>query len=254
VNLIILDGKNLDNVKIGSTVKIKVKTKQDNYETKEGCVKEILTRSKFHPHGIKVILNDGTIGRVEEVKEGKVAADHKSQIEPTPTITQVIAGGENQTVEFKSTLSYDLKRFQKTGTKAISKEMEKSIAKTVAAFMNSNGGYLYIGIDDDGRILGLDEDYSFLDKPNFDRFKLKLKRCIESYLKKKIIFEYINIELLEVEGKEICKIGIKSSPDPVFLHDANKQECYVRVDNESAQYSTDEFFEYWKLHISKDSI
>lgn len=248
-----MDGKNLDNVKIGSTVKIKVKSKQDSYETKEGCVKEILTRSKFHPHGIKVVLNDGTIGRVEEVKEETAVAsvDDSPHIEPSPSIYQVITSGENQTVEFKSTLSYDLKRFQKTGIKAISKDMEKSIAKTVAAFMNSMGGYLYIGIDDDGRILGLDEDYSFLDKPNFDRFKLKLKHCFESYLKKKVIFEYINIELLEVEGKEICKIAIRSSPDPVFVHDANKQECYVRLDNESASYSTDEFFEYWRRRTSK---
>lgn len=43
------------------------KSDQKTGKISEGIVKEILTKSKFHPHGIKVILEDGIIGRVKEV-------------------------------------------------------------------------------------------------------------------------------------------------------------------------------------------
>lgn len=129
--------------------------------------------------------------------------------------------------------------------------MEKSIAKTVAAFLNSKGGVLYIGVDDDGNIIGLDEDYAFLEKPNSDRFRLKLKHCLEGFLRNKIIFENILIEFPNIKGREICKVSISPSSTPIFLHDGNKQECYVRVDNESIPYTTNEFFEYWQRRSYK---
>ncbi len=62
-----LSGNNRDTIKIGSTVRVIKKSDQKTGKVSEGIVKEILTKSKFHPHGIKVILEDGIIGRVKEV-------------------------------------------------------------------------------------------------------------------------------------------------------------------------------------------
>lgn len=62
-----LSGNNRDAIKIGSTVRVIKKSDQKTGKVSEGIVKEILTKSKFHPHGIKVILEDGIIGRVKEV-------------------------------------------------------------------------------------------------------------------------------------------------------------------------------------------
>jgi uncharacterized repeat protein (TIGR03833 family) len=62
-----LSGNNRETIKIGSTVKVIKKIDQKTGKTSEGIVKEILTNSKFHPHGIKVVLEDGIIGRVREV-------------------------------------------------------------------------------------------------------------------------------------------------------------------------------------------
>ena len=58
---------NRETIKIGSTVRVIKKSDQRTGKVSEGIVKEILTKSKFHPHGIKVILEDGIIGRVKEV-------------------------------------------------------------------------------------------------------------------------------------------------------------------------------------------
>ena len=145
----------------------------------EGIVKKILTKSSSHPFGIKVLLENGIVGRVKEVIETSRREEMKTQILKHD---QEIHEGEGQNIEFTSTFRFDLKRYRATGTKAINKEEEKSIAKTIAAFMNSQGGVLYISVDDDGNIIGLDEDYAFLEKPNSDRFRLKLKHCLEAIL------------------------------------------------------------------------
>jgi uncharacterized repeat protein (TIGR03833 family) len=62
-----LSGNDRETIKIGSIVRVIKKSDQKTGRISEGIVKEILTRSKFHPHGIKVILEDGIIGRVREV-------------------------------------------------------------------------------------------------------------------------------------------------------------------------------------------
>jgi uncharacterized repeat protein (TIGR03833 family) len=63
-----LDGNNSrQNIKIGSIVRVVRKNDQKTGKLTEGTVKEILTRSKTHPHGIKVALENGIVGRVKEL-------------------------------------------------------------------------------------------------------------------------------------------------------------------------------------------
>ena len=63
-----MDGKIRSNILIGSSVKIVQKHHQKSGELTEGSVKKILTNAAKHPHGIKVMLQDGTVGRVKEIK------------------------------------------------------------------------------------------------------------------------------------------------------------------------------------------
>ena len=62
-----MDGRNRSNIKIGITVLVVEKQNQRSGEQTEGEVARILTNSKNHPHGIKVMLEDGTVGRVKEI-------------------------------------------------------------------------------------------------------------------------------------------------------------------------------------------
>ena len=70
-----MSGNNRETIKIGSTVRVIKKNDQRTGKISEGIVKEILTKSKFHPHGIKVILEDGVIGRVKEVVNVSINKD-----------------------------------------------------------------------------------------------------------------------------------------------------------------------------------
>lgn len=63
-----MNGTNRVNIKKGSRVSIVLKADQQLGKLTEGIVKDILTNSPVHPHGIKVRLEDGRVGRVKEVK------------------------------------------------------------------------------------------------------------------------------------------------------------------------------------------
>lgn len=63
-----MDGTKRSEVKIGSTVMIVQKQDQQSGKLTEGVVKRLLTNSPNHPHGIKVMLGSGIVGRVKEIK------------------------------------------------------------------------------------------------------------------------------------------------------------------------------------------
>ena len=63
----LMNGQNRNNIKIGALVDIVLKQDQHTDKLTRGHVKRILTNSLFHPHGIKVRLTDGQVGRVQEI-------------------------------------------------------------------------------------------------------------------------------------------------------------------------------------------
>ena len=63
-----MDGKNRSNIKPGISVAVVLKEDQRTGKLTEGIVQNILTNSQFHPHGIKVRLTSGEVGRVQEIK------------------------------------------------------------------------------------------------------------------------------------------------------------------------------------------
>ena len=62
-----MNGQNRDNIKIGSKVLVVQKQDQRTGKLTEGVVSRILTNSKTHPHGIKIMLESGIVGRVQEI-------------------------------------------------------------------------------------------------------------------------------------------------------------------------------------------
>ncbi|WP_439183188.1 YwbE family protein [Carboxylicivirga taeanensis] len=64
-----MDNNYRDNIRQGAQVSIVLKQHQRSGQLTEGVVKDILTKSKFHPHGIKVRLEDGQVGRVKRLHQ-----------------------------------------------------------------------------------------------------------------------------------------------------------------------------------------
>jgi uncharacterized repeat protein (TIGR03833 family) len=67
----VLDGKRRDDLQPGAIVKVVEKHNQKTGQMTEGVVKQVLTSSAVHPHGIKVLLESGTVGRVKEIIKNK---------------------------------------------------------------------------------------------------------------------------------------------------------------------------------------
>ena len=64
-----MNGQNRADVRVGAQVRIVLKADQRTGRLTEGTVGKLLTKSSFHPHGIKVRLTDGQVGRVQESLE-----------------------------------------------------------------------------------------------------------------------------------------------------------------------------------------
>ena len=65
--LLNMSGENRSEIKIGATVDIELKADQRSGKLTRGTVMRILTNSSTHPHGIKVMLDDGQVGRVKAI-------------------------------------------------------------------------------------------------------------------------------------------------------------------------------------------
>ena len=154
---------------------------------------------------------------------------------------KIIKGGENDYVEFKSSLRWD---YEQENT---NKLMEYIVAKTISAFINSEGGKLFIGVNDSGEILGIEKDCATFKNKNKDGFLLQLTQVINQYLGKEFN-QYISIKIVPIDGKDICIVDIANSAMPVFLKNNDKEEFYIRASASSQPMSIREANEYIRTH------
>lgn len=160
-------------------------------------------------------------------------------------VQELILAGESDTVEFKSTLRYDLR------SKEVNKKLEYVIAKTIAAFMNSDGGNLFIGVDDNQNILGLVDDITTLSKSNIDGFELHLIEIIKKYIGAGLI-SHVKISFPIVEDTQICRVKISKSGKPVFTKYEGREDFFVRSGCSSQPLSREEQSAYEKSHWSNN--
>lgn len=152
-----------------------------------------------------------------------------------------ISRGESKIQEFKSTLSWDLNLNQKNN------ELELATLKTLAAFANTQGGVLFIGVADDGTVLGIQNDLIHL--KTVDGFKKHLDNIIEAKLGNAFhasIEKDIEIEEI-LPGCTVARIAVSASNVPVYVNSAkNTQDYYIRRFASSVKLVGDELEKYIK--------
>lgn len=154
----------------------------------------------------------------------------------------LISKGEGFFLEFKETLRYDARKGE------ISKEMEKMVMKTVVGFLNADGGTLIIGVNDDGKITGLDNDYKTLPKKNRDGFENHFNLLVKTMIGLSFA-KYVSLRFENIEDKDICMITVREGHKPAYLISGDKKEdFYVRVGNSTQPFSMSETSEYIKTH------
>jgi hypothetical protein len=154
-------------------------------------------------------------------------------------IAEIIADGENERVEFKSSVRYDYYR------KTTNRELELVIAKTIVGFMNAKGGKLILGVDDDGNILGLEKDFKTLKHKNRDGYERDIFRIISTQLGHKACFSN-HISFYVLDEKEICVLDIEPSNEPVYVSNEADTTFYVRTGNATYPLTVKETVDYLK--------
>lgn len=155
--------------------------------------------------------------------------------------TKIISEGEHQNLEFKSTFGYNIQEENPD------KNMKFIITKTIAGFLNSDGGTLLIGVEDDGSILGLEKDYDCSFKKNKDSFLMEFRNNLESSFKDVIVRRNINYKIESINGKELLVVDIEKSTEHIFLKKENQKILFVRRGNKTDPISdAEEIHEYIK--------
>jgi hypothetical protein len=159
-----------------------------------------------------------------------------------PEIAALLVAGENANVEFKSSARWDLRENKKNAA------MEQVILKTVAAFLNSEGGTLLLGVSDDGAVLGLEHDYQTLQKKNADGYELFLGDLLLTHYGKDLS-RFLKFSFHDVDGKQVCRIVIEPAPRAVWVKEGNDEHLYARAGNSTRRLSTKEAIEYCKTRF-----
>lgn len=135
-------------------------------------------------------------------------------------IKEIISLGEGPTLEFKSTLQWDVIHNRPN------KALRHSVLKTIAGFLNSQGGTLIIGVEDNGDLYGLERDLSLLGGSR-DKFLQLLSSLIMDHIGAGVI-PLCHIRLEEVDGKLICVVEVDRADEPVYVKGEKGSEFYVR--------------------------
>ena len=166
-------------------------------------------------------------------------------------IGNLIAAGESEALEFKSTGRKNLHNRNRDSA------IEWSVVKTIAAFRNTVGGELAIGIDDVGQPVGIEEDYPYVKSRNRDGWELWLSNLISLTLGK-VEATAVKPRYCELDGKTVAYIKLGPAAAPVFAtptksanpsRSANVGEdkfFYVRTGNATQQLVGSDLVNYTK--------
>ena len=153
-------------------------------------------------------------------------------------VETLITLGEGKWTEWKSSLRW-----------VISKEVDDrkvglATVKTIAAFLNSEGGTVLVGVADNGVILGTDLDHFESD----DKYLVYFAQLLNERLGPQYV-DLIDWGLREVKGKKVLRVDCRPSKTPVFIEDGSNEEFYIRNGPSKALLSVRKALEYIKAHF-----
>ena len=190
---------------------------------------------------IKNIPNPGHYAEVIKLLIRPRQMDVKHELQKS--ISQMIGEGEGQYVEFKSSFSWDYRR------QSVNRDLNKAVMKNIVAYMNTTGGVVLMGVDDEGEILGLEKEFQTLHKSNVDGFE----NTFNMTFNKMVGVEYSNytkVEFAEIDGKTVCRVVVLPAPEPVFLKHKNTEEFYIRAGNSSQPLTISRAVKYIQTHFA----
>lgn len=148
-------------------------------------------------------------------------------------VSEVVSDGESEAVEFKATLRTNLHTGEKDA------RMEHAVLKTLAGFLNVQGGTLVIGVADDGTPIGIESD-GF---ENEDKMSLHLVNLVKSKLGITAI-TFLHAHFDDYDGHRVLVVVCLKAPSPIYVKDGNQEHFYIRTGPSTTELSPSQMQDY----------
>ena len=158
-------------------------------------------------------------------------------------VRSLLAGGESAVVEFKSTARCNLH------TGASDPAIAWAVIKTIAAFMNTHGGTLLIGVDDSACPVGIERDYPLVKGRDRDGWELWLTAVVKTALGTVAATDLL-VRFCTMDDRTIARIDVRPGVQPVFAtrKDGPKEVFFARLNNSTEELSGPALLDYRRKH------
>lgn len=141
-----------------------------------------------------------------------------------PSGEEFLVGDEHEKLERKSTFRWDL------AAGKVNKNLEKAAMKTVAGFLNADGGHLIIGVGDDRSVVGIDPDCATLARKDADGLTNHFGNVFNTMIGAHVR-HLVSVKPLAIRDTQCMLVAVSPSPQPVYVSDDGKEEFFVRTGN-----------------------
>jgi hypothetical protein len=190
----------------------------------------------------EILINPATFNYAKEKVEGILRV--YDELDEYTRINSIISNGESDNLEFKQSFTLDTK--DPNGGK--NEKVELSALKTIAAFLNTRGGTLLIGVHDKGEILGVDKEIKLFGNDT-DKYKLFIKDKIKNRLGAQVA-DYIQWDVKLIGDIKIVEFTCAQSKEPVWI---DKKDFYIRMSPATELLEGQAIYQYTNSHFTKIS-
>jgi len=179
----------------------------------------------------------------QTTKDATLDAFRRLASHPDDTqLAKLVRNGEGPNLEFKAGAIFN------PFTKKTDNSMKENLVQAVAAFLNSSGGALLLGVKDDGEVLGVEDDMRSADphKPNRDGYELFLRNTLKSAYGAEFGHLYA-FSFHTIDDRTVCRIKVEPSDQPVYV----EGNMYIRSGNQKQKLTAQAAINYAQKHWKK---
>lgn len=169
-------------------------------------------------------------------------------------IKEILNQGEGQRIEFKSSIFIDTKKKEYNPGldvgQCVDQRLKQKLSREMAAFLNSDGGVILLGVSDEGGLRGCDDDFSTFPAggSTSDKADLIVKQIIDqNFLEPESVFDRVSVECARLDGKSIVILDILPKKRLSFLKEPEPSRLYIRMGSHAVPIPYEKIEEYFEL-------
>ena len=164
-------------------------------------------------------------------------------------LASTIAAREGERAEFKTSARWDAQLGK------MNRALEEAVVRTLAGFLNHEGGSLFVGVADSGEIVGIEPDYRTLKRPDRDGFEQFVMGLVKHALGGDVC-AHVHVRFRSTNGVDVCQIAVEPSDRPVYCQDGPVARYFLRMGNSTRELDVREAMrhigERWPVRRRRD--